>query len=400
MEWMGGRGVPAYDELPSPLGEWAEHVDRLQWSALIVDGDWTLQWVSRSLRNFLRVGDDVDLGYGLNIGEAWSKLDVWQRSATVESQIRGFGELLPVFKRAMLDRGRDPTELLAEPFGSLIADLEPATEAPFVWSSSFDYTDPKDPDLPSYGVNFCGFRINDDDGSPIGILFVFFIAFNPNLMTLLVRGDQAMYQRMARLIDPGVREAAILFCDLHRSFTLARTMSTSAYFKLVRTLWTGMDKIVAEHTGIVGKHAGDGASAFFLVDDLGSRSAAVAASIETARRIHELSHEVFSDVLDQPCQMKIGLHWGGSLFMGQLVPGGRLDVTALGDEVNEAARIQECAGPHESLASKQLVERLSADDAERLGLKLERLKYNVISEREGASEKAIKDAGGIAVTEV
>jgi class 3 adenylate cyclase len=36
--------------------------------------------------------------------------------------------------------------------------------------------------------------------------------------------------------------------------------------------------------------------------------------------------------------------------MGQLVPGGRLDISALGDEVNEAARIQ-AAGPDETLVS-------------------------------------------------
>jgi class 3 adenylate cyclase len=223
---------------------------------------------------------------------------------------------------------------------------------------------------------------------------------NPNLMALLVRGDQAMYQRMARLVEPARRETAVLFCDLHRSVALSRTVSTATYFRLIRELWTAIDATVAGNSGIVGKHAGDGASAFFLVDDLGSESAAAAAAIRTARRIHDLSGEVFGDVLEEPCRMKVGMHWGASVYMGQLVPGGRLDVTALGDEVNEAARIQECAGPHESLASKQLVERLSAQDAASLGLDLEKLTYQLVGDRDGVTDKARTDAGMVPVTPV
>jgi class 3 adenylate cyclase len=96
--------------------------------------------------------------------------------------------------------------------------------------------------------------------------------------------------------------------------------------------------------------------------------------------------------------MKVGLHWGASLYMGQLVPGGRLDVTALGDEVNEAARIQECAEPDQTLASKQLLERLSSEDAGALGLDLEKETYQPVSTLPSAPDKAIEDAGALPVT--
>jgi len=86
--------------------------------------------------------------------------------------------------------------------------------------------------------------------------------------------------------------------------------------------------------------------------------------------------------------------------MGQLVPGGRLDVTALGDEVNEAARVQECAEPHQTLASKQLLERLSAEDAAALGLDLEKLLYRPVSKLPSATKKAVEDAGALPVTPV
>ena len=79
--------------------------------------------------------------------------------------------------------------------------------------------------------------------------------------------------------------------------------------------------------------------------------------------------------------MNVGVHWGGTLYMGQVVTGGRLEVTALGDEVNECARIQQAARNGAAYASKALIERLSAAD----------------SELPGADPKAIRDAGGIAV---
>jgi class 3 adenylate cyclase len=96
--------------------------------------------------------------------------------------------------------------------------------------------------------------------------------------------------------------------------------------------------------------------------------------------------------------MKVGIHWGASLYMGQLVPGGRLDVTALGDEVNETARIQDSAEEGRTLVSKQLVEHLTDDDAASLGLDIEKLSYQTVSELERATEKAVRDAGTIPVT--
>jgi class 3 adenylate cyclase len=84
--------------------------------------------------------------------------------------------------------------------------------------------------------------------------------------------------------------------------------------------------------------------------------------------------------------------------MGQLVTGGRLEVTALGDEVNEGARIQESAHDGTILASKALVERLSSEEAERLGIDRDRLLYRTVAELPGASEKALRDAGGLPVT--
>ena len=349
------------------------------------------------MKEFIGEDDGDALGYGKHIAEAFLS-DVWLRTVHPDSQVELFTHLAPYLLHDFARRGRDPKEILPEGFAPLLEGVDPV-DPPAMDSISFDYVNPTaDEDLPAYRVNGLFLRLNEASGELIGWMCLFFMDIRPNLLVLLARGDEQMYERMAKLVDPGPRQAAIMFCDLHSSGRLSRQLPSAAYFKLVRRLWRGIDAAVADHTGIVGKHAGDGASAFFLVDDLGSPSAAAAAAVRAAVRVHEISHGVFEEALESDCLMKVGLHWGGSLYMGQLVPGGRLDVTALGDEVNEAARVQETAGPGETLASKQLVEQLDADEAASLGIDVEKLSYRPLAEIDGVPEKAVRDAGGLAVT--
>ncbi len=87
-------------------------------------------------------------------------------------------------------------------------------------------------------------------------------------------------------------------------------------------------------------------------------------------------------------------------MIGQVVTGGRLEVTALGDEVNQAARIQEVARGGSTLASKDVVERLPAAVASSLGIDPDDVAYTVLSEIEHADEKARRDAGGVAICEI
>lgn len=381
------------------LRAFAEHLERLQWSAMLLDAGWRLTWVSTSLQEFVGATSDDELGVGRHIVEALTN-DTWTSSVTPESQLEIFGQLMPFVLGDLRARSVDPAAVLPERFHPLLDGVEPAPP-PLVNTASFAYVRPgSEAQLPSYRVDVCMLRLHDEDGAGLGWLCLFFMGVRPNLIELLARGDQRMYERMARLVDPGPRQAAVLFCDLHQSGRLSRRLPTATYFKLVRELWTGIDAAVADEHGVVGKHAGDGASAFFLVEDLGSPSGAARAAIEAARRVHEHGRAVFSATFDGECEMKVGLHWGGSLYMGQLVPGGRLDVTALGDEVNEAARIQESAGPGQTLASKQLLERLAPDAAAALGVDIEKLVYRLLSEVETATDKAVRDAGSVPVTAI
>ena len=389
----------AEDLLTPELAERARHIEDLNWSGMLINEDWVVVWVSDSLKKFAGATDE-NVGLGLHIAEALLQ-GPWLPSVHPDSQGEMFLALAPFLLFDFNRRGREPQEIVPESLAPLLDQVEPATEIPYIHTGSFRYIAPgTEGELPDYRVKWCFLRLHREDGSLVGWLALFNMDVDPNLMSLLARGDQEMYWRMARLVEPGPRQAAVLFVDLHQSVRLSRTMPSMAYFKLVRKLWTGIDQAVADETGIIGKHAGDGASAFFLLDDLGSNSKAAAAAIRASRRIHEIGEEVFAEALDSECLMRIGIHWGGNLYMGQLVPGGRLDVSALGDEVNEAARVQETAGPGETLVTKQLLEQLTPEDAAALGLDLEKVSYQTVAEMDSASQKAVQDAGSVPVTTV
>jgi class 3 adenylate cyclase len=246
--------------------------------------------------------------------------------------------------------------------------------------------------------------VHDADGGLLGYLRVYGPGLRAGLTALAARGSTAMFERMARIREPGRRRAAILFADMQSSSALSRKLSSSAYFALIRRLFTAMDELVVRQGGIVGKHAGDGVTAFFLADDLGSDSAAARTALETARQLREVVDDAVLDtdgLLESgECLFNVGVHWGGALYMGQVVTGGRIEVTALGDEVNEGARVQQAAKEGHVLATKHLVERLTEDDARSLGVDSDRLVYTTVADMPDAPEKSRRDAGGLPVVDL
>ena len=84
-------------------------------------------------------------------------------------------------------------------------------------------------------------------------------------------------------------------------------------------------------------------------------------------------------------------------MVGQVATNDRLEVTALGDQMNECARIEAAAKDGALLASKDLIERLDPADAEALAVDPNSIAYIALGELAGVSDKAIRDAGSIPV---
>ena len=193
-----------------------------------------------------------------------------------------------------------------------------------------------------------------------------------------------------------------MFADLEASTLLSKRVSTAQYFAFGRRMVRGIDQCLIDHGAIVGRHAGDGVTGFFLAETAGTESAAARSCIEAARALPGVVAAAVerSDLSDEPVTFRFGLHWGARLYVGQIQTAGRSEVTALGDEVNDAARIEACASGSRTLASKDLLECLTTEDAMALGIDLHQTKYTVLAELPTATEKARRDAPAIAVCEV
>lgn len=206
-----------------------------------------------------------------------------------------------------------------------------------------------------------------------------------------------------RLVErPDRRPAAILIADLEASSPLARRLSTAQFFAFGRRFVRAADQCIADEGGIVGRHAGDGVVAFFLAETAGSESAAANSCITAARALRNTLREIAarSDIPEADIALRFGLHWGAMLYVGRILTAGRSEVTALGDEVNETARMEACATGGRTLASKSLVERLNSADAVVLGIDPSRTTYTPLAELSTATDKARRDAPSIAVCEI
>ncbi len=343
--------------------------------------------------------DEVRRQYGRSLIMRSLREDADIVRVTEESGTRWFEHNTPIMRR-YLEPGDPDFEEVFGPTAPLAAQIDPVETAPRAWHDIVSFP----PDL-RFRRSMLGdqnqvqLRINDDEGHMIGVVYLYRGTVPDSLLHRLGRGDPRLFERMDRVSDPGRRSAAILFADLEASGSLSRRLSSRVYFDLIRDLTDLIDSSVVAREGIVGKHAGDGGSALFLTADFGgSESPAARAAIEAARAIRDGSERLGPD--DVPVRLNIGLHWGATLMVGQVATSGRLEVTALGDQMNEGARIEAAARDGAILASKDLVERLEADDAQATGLDPDALAYTPLSDLEGVSEKAIRDAGAIPVAAI
>lgn len=389
-------------------------------AAMLWDSEWTLVWVSEELKLLIGEQDESKLGVGRNVIEAYMT-DTWSDRISIESQLELCTDAFPIFmhdtpggKERVVELVKRQAADCPEAFDwvgdagvsdaaidAFFEHVEPVEPAP-IWVHRFDFLQEG---FPPSAVNEVNVRLHDSSGDFFGTASLYDPGLPARVLALVARGSEEMYERMAKLTGGGRRQAAILFADLQGSAVLSRRLPSVAYFKLIKALTSAIDDIVVRRKGIVGKHAGDGSSAFFLSEDVGSSSAAVREAIEAARDVIVAARDAAKEVGEETglveaedCLVNVAVHWGGTLYMGQLVTGGRLEVTALGDEVNECARIQQSARDGQVLVSKTLLEHLTDADADALGIDPDGVLYRTLLELPGATDKAKRDAGSIPVT--
>jgi class 3 adenylate cyclase len=378
------------------LAEVAAELEAHGVTAELFDSKWRLVFLTGEMVKTLRIPEEhFEPLHGLSpprrnleFGDYWSPDE--------ESNLRWWSRMGPAMVHDV--PASDPA--FGEVFGPLADGVTGVRPEPASALTTIELRFPEGTRLSANwlgAVSFLYVRLRDDAGELFGIVALSRGGLPSTLMARLSRGDIAMFERMDRMRDPARRSAAILFADLEASGQLARRYSSRAYFELVRSLTDLIDTEVVQRDGVLGKHAGDGASALFVAEsETGGEPAAALSAIEAARAIRA-GVGALGERGANPVQVNVGLHWGATLTVGQVSTMGRLEVTALGDEMNEAARIESVATGGAVLASKPLIERLDPAGAARLGIDPAGLQYTSVAEL-GASEKAVRDAGGIPVT--
>jgi class 3 adenylate cyclase len=395
------RSLPFPDD--PMLAAWASALNDAGYWAWLLDDRWRYVWLTDELRlSFGDTGDSTVLPIGSHYFSAEA---VRYRSANVrgfeairESRRVGFADF-GRYVLASTPGGREELRQVIDPeFADLVDELEPE-DLPVVSYSGAGMTFAGR----EVGTDSLRFRIDDREDRFVGLCYLIKPAVGMSqLAAAAATADLRHLERMRIVEHPDRHPAAILMADLEASSPLARRLSTAQYFAFARRWVRATDQCVVDAGGIVGRHAGDGLVAYFLAETAGSESAAVRACITSARALRGVLGDVAarSDIPAAEVSLRFGLHWGATLYMGSILTAGRSEVTALGDEMNEAARIEACATGGRALASKSLIERLDHADAQALGIETRQIAYTPLAELATATDKARRDAPAIAVCEV
>jgi len=136
------------------------------------------------------------------------------------------------------------------------------------------------------------------------------------------------------------REVAILFADLRGFTALAEHKLPYDVVFILNRYFAAMGAAVEDAGGRIDKFIGDGVMALFGVEgdiDDGCRNA-LAAARGMADRLAELNVSLAHD-LPQPLRIAIGIH-SGPVIVGELGYKAATSITAVGDAVNTASRLE------------------------------------------------------------
>jgi adenylate cyclase len=184
------------------------------------------------------------------------------------------------------------------------------------------------------------------------------------------------------------RTIAVMFADL-RTFTgIAEQKLPYDLVFLLNSYFEAVGESIISAGGMVDKFIGDGVMALFGVEsgpEEGCRQALVAAS-GMVERVNRLS-ESLQNELAQPLRIGIGIHCGPAI-VGRMGYGPTVHVTAIGDTVNVASRLQDSTKEYgcQLVISEEVARRSGLDTAQ-----LVRHELTVRNRREALSIFVVDD---------
>ncbi len=141
----------------------------------------------------------------------------------------------------------------------------------------------------------------------------------------------------------------MLFADIRGSTALAEGMKAAEFSRLVNRFYRQSTEALIKTDAYIDKFVGDEVIGFYFPLFAGKNHAAGA--VQAAQKI--LSAAASDRTSGQPLPVGVGVHTGVA-YVGTVrgAEDSAMDVTALGDNVNIAARLAGKAGPGEALVSE------------------------------------------------
>jgi adenylate cyclase len=163
-------------------------------------------------------------------------------------------------------------------------------------------------------------------------------------------------------------EMSMLFADVRGSTALSEKMSPTEFSQLINRFYTGATKVIVEEDGLVEKLAGDAVAAFWGAGFAGP---------DYVRRTVQVAQRLSSLMAGQAIPVGVGVHSGIAYFGAMGTADGLTDISAIGDEVNTAARLASKAAAGEIIVSEQALKKAGMDSGE---LESRRLELEGLSE--------------------
>jgi adenylate cyclase len=135
-------------------------------------------------------------------------------------------------------------------------------------------------------------------------------------------------------------EIAVLFADIRGFTQLSEHRLPYDVVFLLNRYFRAMGEAITNAGGRVDKFIGDGVMALFGLDGTPESACrqAIAAAIGMARNLEQLNQSLHHD-LQQPLRIGIGIHVGPTI-VGEMGFAGAQSLTAIGDTVNTASRLE------------------------------------------------------------
>jgi adenylate cyclase len=148
---------------------------------------------------------------------------------------------------------------------------------------------------------------------------------------------------------------SMLFADIRGSTALSEQMSVIEFSRLINRFYIESTKVIIEEDGLVEKLAGDAIAAFWGAGFAGP---------DYVRRTLQVAQNLSKVMARQHIPVGIGVHSGVAYFGAMGTADGLTNISAIGDEVNTAARLASKAAAGEIIVSERALKATDIDDSD------------------------------------